>query len=58
MRKTVTKVDLQNSCHVCGKKFEGLSKNYCSMKCAEADGLPNKLQKAWQNVKGHTQQLS
>lgn len=55
MRKNIAKIEVQNVCHVCGKRFEGLSRNYCSMECAKSDGLPNKLQKAWQNIKVHTQ---
>ena len=58
MRKYMVRIKTQNTCKVCGKEFEGLSRYYCSMQCAEADGLPKKLEKAWQNVKGHTQQLS
>ena len=58
MRKYMTRIKVQSTCKVCGKEFEGLSRNYCSMECAKVDGLPEKLQKAWHNVKGHTQQLS
>ena len=54
----MTRIKTQSTCKVCGKEFDGLSMNYCSIQCADMDGLPKKLEKAWQNVKGHTQQLS
>jgi predicted nucleic acid-binding Zn ribbon protein len=58
MRKYLVRIKPKNICKVCGMEFEGLSKYYCSIQCANVDDLPKKLEKAWQNNQGHTKQLS
>jgi hypothetical protein len=58
MCKYMVRIKSKRTCKVCGMEFEGLSQNYCSIQCANADGLPQKLEKAWHYVKRHTQKLS
>jgi len=58
MDKKMTRIKTISACKVCGKEFDGLSRNYCSTKCAEFENLPKKLEKAWQNVKKYTLQLN
>ncbi len=44
---------MNQTCQNCGKHFEGISRNYCSWNCAEADGLPKKLVRTMLNDIGH-----
>ncbi len=48
---------MDRMCQNCGKFFEGISRSYCSWRCAEADGLPKKLKNVMLNDIGHVKKL-
>ncbi len=48
---------MTGKCLNCRKRFDGISRTYCSWRCAEADALPKKLHKVMLLDIGHTKKL-